>query len=195
MRLAGDKTGDRRLENIADDETRRQEKSMAEALDLSSFVRRRDDGAAWMDFAVEGIVDAGSIRAIEAALCKLAGLTKARVNFSARRVHVEWTAGGFDPARIIADLAALGYRAYPFAPQAREEDIEAAQARWLLRCLAVAAFAAMNIMLLSVSVWAGNVSDITPETRDFFHWLSGLIVLPGGGLCRASRFSAARSVR
>ncbi|HEY9214321.1 MAG TPA: copper-translocating P-type ATPase, partial [Ancylobacter sp.] len=28
------------------------------------------------------------------------------------------------------------------------------------------------------SVWSGNVSDITPETRDLFHWLSALIALP-----------------
>ncbi len=36
----------------------------------------------------------------------------------------------------------------------------------------------MNIMLLSVSVWSGNVTDITPETRDLFHWLSAAIALP-----------------
>ena len=42
----------------------------------------------------------------------------------------------------------------------------------------IAGFAAMNIMLLSVSVWSGNVTDITPETRDLFHWLSALIALP-----------------
>ena len=169
---------------------------MAEALDLSSFIRRRDDGAAWMDFAVEGISDAASIRGIEAALCKLAGLTKARVNFSARRLHVEWSAEAFDPARIVTDLAALGYRAHPFAPRAREEDLEAAQARWLLRCLAVAAFAAMNIMLLSVSIWAGEASDITPETRDFFHWLSGLIVLPAAAFAGQPFFrSAIRAIK
>ena len=161
---------------------------MAEALDLSSFVRRRDDGAAWMDFAVEGIVRCGSIRAIEAALCKLAGLTKARVNFSARRLHVEWTAGVFDPARIVADLAALGYRAHPFAPQAREEDLEAAQARWLLRCLAVAAFAAMNIMLLSVSVWAGNVERHHAGDARFLSLALRPHRAAGGGLCRAAVF-------
>jgi Cu2+-exporting ATPase len=33
-------------------------------------------------------------------------------------------------------------------------------------------------MLLSVSVWSGNATDITPETRDLFHWLSALIALP-----------------
>jgi Cu2+-exporting ATPase len=164
---------------------------MTEALDLSSFAIRRDDGAAAMDFAVEGIVDAGSIRAIEAALCALPGLAKARVNFTHRRLRVEWTGADFDPARIVADLGALGYRTHPFAPRASVEDSEAAQARWLLRCLAVAAFAAMNIMLLSVSVWAGNVSDITPETRDFFHWLSGLIVLPAAAFAGQPFFRSA----
>ena len=61
---------------------------------------------------------------------------------------------------------------------ARAEQEEALEARRLMRCLAVAGFATMNIMLLSVSVWSGNVTDITPETRDFFHWASALIALP-----------------
>ncbi len=42
------------------------------------------------------------------------------------------------------------------------------EARFLLQCLGVAGFAMMNIMLLSVSVWSGNISDITQEQRDFF---------------------------
>ncbi|WP_374306049.1 heavy metal translocating P-type ATPase [Methylocella sp.] len=150
---------------------------MSEPLDLSAFVQPLEEGANRIEFAVEGVEDAAAIRAIEGALDGLAGLTRARVNFTEKRLTVEW-AGAFVPALVVERLAARGFRVHPFAPRTREEDVEAAQARWLLRCLAVAAFAAMNVMLLSVSVWAGNVSDITPETRDFFHWLSALIVLP-----------------
>ncbi|QBR70834.1 copper-translocating P-type ATPase [Beijerinckiaceae bacterium] len=168
---------------------------MTLALDLSSLIQHREDGSAHIDLAVEGIVDAASLRAIESALAKLPGITRARVNFTDRRLFVEWTDPAFDPARIVDDLAALGYRAHPFASQAGE-DAESAQARWLLRCLAVAVFAAMNIMLLSVAVWAGNVSDITPETRDFFHWLSGLIVLPAAAFAGQPFFrSAIRAIR
>jgi len=49
----------------------------------------------------------------------------------------------------------------------------------------VSGFAAMNVMLLSVSVWSGNITDITPETRDLFHWLSALIALPAAGFAAA----------
>jgi Cu2+-exporting ATPase len=80
-------------------------------------------------------------------------------------------------AGIIKALERIGYRAYPFVPERAEAD-ECAQAKLLLKCLAVAGFAAMNVMLLSISVWAGNVSDMTQETRDLFHWLSALIALP-----------------
>src|SRR5262249_13091935 len=55
----------------------------------------------------------------------------------------------------------------------------------------VAGFAAMNIMLLSVSVWSGNISDMSPETRDFFHWLSALIALPAAAYAGQPFFQSA----
>jgi Cu2+-exporting ATPase len=74
--------------------------------------------------------------------------------------------------------------------------IATAQAKSLLKCLAVAGFAAMNVMLLSVSVWAGNVSDMTQETRDLFHWLSALIALPAAAYAGQPFFqSAFRALR
>ena len=81
--------------------------------------------------------------------------------------------------------AQLGYKAYPFT-RSREEEIEAAQTSDLLKRLGVAAFATMNIMLLSVSVWSGNVADIDTETRDLFHWISAADRDPDRGLFRHS---------
>src|SRR5262245_42176028 len=60
-----------------------------------------------------------------------------------------------------------------------------------MRCLAVAVFATINIMLLSVSVWSGNITDITPETRDFFHWASALIALPAAAYAGQPFFASA----
>lgn len=49
----------------------------------------------------------------------------------------------------------------------------------LLRCLTVAAFATLNVVMLSVAAWASNTTNVAPEQRDFLHWLSALIALPG----------------
>jgi Cu2+-exporting ATPase len=53
-----------------------------------------------------------------------------------------------------------------------------AQSADLLRRLGVAGFAAANVMLLSVSVWAGLASDMDRPVQSLFHWLSALIALP-----------------
>jgi Cu2+-exporting ATPase len=148
---------------------------MSETRDLSLFVRREANGTARMDLAVEGVGCAGCIRKIETGLKQVPGVIDARVNFTNRRLAVGWRDKALTASEVIDALGRIGYRAYPFEP-GRAETEEARESKWLLRCLAVAGFAAMNIMLLSVSVWSG--SDMTPETRDFFHWLSALIALP-----------------
>jgi Cu2+-exporting ATPase len=50
--------------------------------------------------------------------------------------------------------------------------------RELLKAMAVAGFAASNVMLLAVSIWAGHFSGMGDATRTFMHWVQALIVLP-----------------
>ena len=145
-------------------------------LDLSLYAKPSANGGLAMDLAIDGIACGACISRIEGAVKQLPGVTEARLNYTNRRLHVAW-ADPFRPAQILQTLENIGYRAHPFIPLRAEQE-EAAEARRLTRCLAVAGFATMNIMLLSVSVWSGNVTDITPETRDFFHWASALIALP-----------------
>ncbi|MDP3321198.1 MAG: heavy metal translocating P-type ATPase, partial [Bosea sp. (in: a-proteobacteria)] len=168
---------------------------MATQQDLSVFVRHGEGGVAGMELAVEGIRCAGCMHAIESGLAKDASILKARVNLALKRVTVEWKEGALRPEGVIDRLAALGFKAYPFLPSS-ERDSVTQEERRLLRYLAVAGFAAMNIMLLSVSVWSGHGGDISPVTRDFFHWLSALIALPTAAYAGRPFFeSALRALR
>ncbi len=163
---------------------------MTEIVDISHYAKPNADGTLGMDVAVEGIACGACIARIEGAVKSLPGVTEARVNFTNRRLHVAWSDALAEPARIFQTLQDNGYRGHPFVALRAEQE-EAAEARYLTRCLAVAGFAAMNIMLLSVSVWSGNVTDITPETRDFFHWASALIALPAAAYAGRPFFSSA----
>jgi P-type Cu2+ transporter len=163
--------------------------------DFSHYVRNLDSGLSHIDLAIEGVSCAGCMSKIERGLSALPDVTLARVNLTDRRVALEWKQGALDPARFIDRLAELGYKAYPFEP-VRAEALETEQAGFLLRCLGVAAFAAMNVMMLSVPVWSGNLTDMIPEQRDFFHWLSALIALPAAAYSGQPFFrSAFRALR
>jgi Cu2+-exporting ATPase len=146
-------------------------------LDLSAFVRRRNDGLSEIAFVVPDAHCGACVGRIERGLKAVAGVAEARLNLTTKRLTIAWVEGALAATRLPEAIARLGYSAQPFALSRLEAD-DAAEGRSLVRALAVAFFGAMNIMLLSVSVWSGNVTDITAETRDLFHWFSALIALP-----------------
>ncbi|MGJ4965148.1 cation-translocating P-type ATPase [Bradyrhizobium oligotrophicum] len=158
--------------------------------DFSHYVKDLGAGLKHIDLAVEGVSCAGCMAKIERGLSALPDVTLARVNLTDRRVALEWKQGTLDPARFIDRLAELGYKAYPFE-KASAEATEAEESRFLLRCLGVAAFATMNVMMLSIPVWSGNGSDMLPEQRDFFHWLSAVIALPAAAYAGQPFFRSA----
>ncbi|MET4723780.1 Cu2+-exporting ATPase [Bradyrhizobium japonicum] len=158
--------------------------------DFSHYIRAASEGIKHIDLAVEGVHCAGCMAKIERGLSAIPDVTLARVNLTDRRVALEWKQGTLDPARFIDRLEELGYKAYPYETESAEAA-EVAESRFLLRCLGVAAFATMNVMMLSIPVWSGNASDMLPEQRDFFHWLSALIALPAAAYAGQPFFRSA----
>ncbi|MGX9432150.1 MULTISPECIES: cation-translocating P-type ATPase [Bradyrhizobium] len=158
--------------------------------DFSHYVKHLGSGLAHIDLAVEGVNCAGCMSKIERGLSAIPDVTLARVNLTDRRVALEWKEGALDPGNFIDRLAELGYKAYPFETVSAEAA-EVENSRFLLRCLGVAAFATMNVMMLSIPVWSGNVSDMLPEQRDFFHWMSALIALPAAAYAGQPFFRSA----
>ena len=163
---------------------------LREAIDFSSFVRTAEAGRASMDLAIDGVDCAACMEDIEGSMRAVPGIVSARLNLTTHRLRLIWDGDKTNASDLVTALAKGGYRAYPFE-QSRVEQEEARRTQWLLKCFGVAGFAAMNIMLLSVSVWSGNVTDMTPETRDFFHWLSALIALPAAAYAGQPFFRSA----
>ena len=150
------------------------------------------DGTRQSDLSVPGVKCAACIAAVERTLAKLPGVEAARVNLSTKRVAVRWNTADGRPPDLVGALRGIGYEAHLFASEQDAKDPELAR---LVRALAVAGFCAMNIMLLSVSVWSGADAG----TRQAFHLISALLALPAllysGRIFYASAWSALRHGR
>lgn len=119
---------------------------------------------------VPGVHCAGCISNVENGLAALPGLVSARLNVTSKQLSVTHLPA-LKIAELVAELGRLGFEAQPLSETGSVSDNGS---RELLRATAVAGFAAMNIMLLSVSVWSGA----SGATRDLFHLLSGVIAVP-----------------
>lgn len=139
-----------------------------------TFVRRKEDGSGHVDFLVPEMHCAACIGKIEDGLAALPGVNRARANLTSHRVGIDFDPAAGDPDAMLAAIEQAGYTARPFDALAFDAANSDPVGGDLVRCMAVAGFAAGNIMLLSVSVWSG-ASD---ATRELFHWLSALIALP-----------------
>ena len=135
--------------------------------------QRQSDGTFKFVFSVPAMHCGGCISAVENAVSSLPGVKSARANLTLKRltVLVEQAA---DIVAVEKTLERTGFTATPIdqAEVSEQHDDRASSA--LLRALAVAGFAAGNIMLLSVSVWSGADGP----TRDLFHLISALIAIP-----------------
>jgi P-type Cu2+ transporter len=113
------------------------------------------------------------ISKVERGLNAHPGVHKARVNLTLKRAMVDAEAD-IGAAELVTVLAALGFEAHELDAGTLSATQSDKAGRDLLMRLAVAGFASMNVMLLSVAVWSGA----TDATRDMFHWISAAIALP-----------------
>jgi P-type Cu2+ transporter len=161
------------------------------AADPRAFVQSGKAGELALELLVRGARCAGCIRKIETGVAELTGVTSARLNLSTGRLSVSWANDRIDPRAIVQRVIDLGYQAQPFDPSEAQSQIDK-EGRHLLICMAVAAFAAMNIMMFSVPVWSAHFNgEMEAGTRTMFHWLSAAISLPAAAYAGMPFFKSA----
>ncbi len=145
--------------------------------DLLPFVRSEPEQLSSLHLMLEGVHCGACVRRIERALNTGDGVETARVNLSTRRLTLRWRGGPARAGELVGLVTGLGYRAVPFDPE-RLKSLDGRTERQLLLAMAVAGFAAGNVMLLAISVWAGHGDGMGAATRGFLHWFEALIALP-----------------
>lgn len=135
------------------------------------------DGHYKLSVMVSGVHCAGCIQKIESALMRQPDVAGARLNFSTRRLGLDWKGTATRANDLVTLVQNLGYTISPYDPGIEREETKA-QGRFLLLCLGVSGFAVGNIMLLSVGVWAAGDELMGVATRELMHWLSALIAIP-----------------
>ncbi len=136
--------------------------------------------------SLPGIHCAGCISGVERALLAVPGVSDARVNLTLRRAAID--ASPEVTAKMLTDmLAAAGYEAHELDAGQLASSAADQAGRDLLMRLAVAFFAMMNVMLLSVAVWSGAED----ATRDMMHWISAAIAIPAVIFCGRPFYASA----
>jgi len=162
--------------------------------DPQAFVRR-DGEISHLDLLVRGATCAGCIARIETGLKADERVETARLNLSTGRLALSWRGEAGMASGFVRLLGRLGYPATPYEPES-DADPQREEEKRLLRAMAVAGFALMNVMLLSISVWSGGL-EMTETMQALMHRISALIVLPAAAFAGQpffrSAFAALRS--
>ncbi|HWA42195.1 MAG TPA: heavy metal translocating P-type ATPase [Hypericibacter adhaerens] len=146
-------------------------------VDYSAYARPDGADGHVLHLMAEGVHCGACVQRIETTLKRQPDVRQARLNLTTRRLVLGWEGPVARANPLVAAASELGYRFMPYDP-AELGDADAKAERELLRAMAVAGFAAGNIMLFSVSIWAGHVEAMGDATRTLFHWFSALIALP-----------------
>jgi len=141
-----------------------------------SFVKLLGQNEREASLLLEGITCAACIWLNEQHVGKLPGVTAVDINYATRRARVRWDDTRVKLSDILAAIAAIGYRAYPY-DAAKNEEISRKERRDALWRLWVAGFGMMQVMMYALPVYLAE-GDMTADIESLMRWASLLLTLP-----------------
>ena len=154
------------------------------------YVHRLDSDTSEVSLILEGITCAACIWLNEQTIAALPGVLQVQVNYATQRALVRWDDERIKLSEILQAIRRIGYRALPYNAQQQQESHRAERRRQQRR-LAVAGLFGMQVMMLSISLYAGAWSGMEQSFEQFFRWLSLGLTLPVVGYAAIPFFNAA----
>ncbi|MEN9491079.1 MAG: hypothetical protein RJA63_1528 [Pseudomonadota bacterium] len=142
-----------------------------------AFVLPVGDGEREADLILEGISCAACVWLNERHILSLGGVTAVQVNYATRRARVRWRVNDIRLSQILAAIAAIGYRAYPFDPE-RFENIARKEQRTALQRLFVAGFGMMQVMMYAYPAYIAADGEMSAQTASLLRWAGLVLTVP-----------------
>jgi Cu2+-exporting ATPase len=142
-----------------------------------SFVRQLGENEREASLILEGITCSACIWLNEQHLSRLPGVIAADLNYTTRRARVRWDEQRIKLSDILAAVAAIGYRAYPY-DAAKSEELARKERRSALWRVFVAGFGMMQVMMYAIPVYMASDGDMTPDIEQLMRWASLTLTLP-----------------
>ena len=150
--------------------------ALADPAFLSAYATPLGEGKWSTQIAVEGIHCGACVWLIEQRLRGIPGVLAATVNYSTRRVALQWDANVVQLAQVFQALAEVGYRPLPNARHQSELSHRRSRRLAILRTL-VAWLAMMQVMMFA---WPGylDADGLNAAEQGLFQWGSLALTLP-----------------
>lgn len=140
-----------------------------------SFVQRfkNEHAEAEAVLVISGISCAACAWLIEHRLSQLEHVLSVNLNLTTHRLMVRWLDNNIRLSQILEEIHQLGYQAHPFsASQAEQQRIQ--ESKTAFRRLVVAGFATMQVMMLAVPLYVGELRGILVQYEVFIRAASML---------------------
>ncbi len=150
-------------------------------VEQSRFTRYRTDAQGLTEadssLRISGMHCAACAGLVEQALLRVPGVREAHVSAAGERARVRWNPGQTQAAAIVAAVRRAGYDASPDIAVADRERRQGEHRAAVWR-LFVAAFCAMQVMMLATPSYVAGPGELAPDLRQLLNWGSWLLSLP-----------------
>jgi Cu2+-exporting ATPase len=143
----------------------------------AGFVRRLGEHERETTLLFEGITCAACIWLNEQHLSRLPGVRAVEINYATRRAWVRWDESRIKLSEILAQVALIGYRAWP-ATSANAEGARKRETRSALWRLFVAGFGMMQVMMYALPAYLADTGTMGEDVRLLMRLASLVLTVP-----------------
>ena len=126
---------------------------------------------------LEGIVCAACVCLNERHVSQLPGVLDVHVNYATHRARILCDNDRIKLSEILQAIHNIGYLAHPYDPQQQQQSFER-ERKDRLRRIGVAGVLGMQVMVLSIALYAGDWSGMEANFRGLFRWVALLLTAP-----------------